>query len=340
MTKHIIISRIDNIGDVVLTLPMAAIIKAHFPHCKISFLARDYVKDIVQMNPHINAFISWDSLQTLTPQKAAQTLAATKADTIIHVSPNQELAKIAKKARIAKRIGTQHRLYHWWTCNRRVAFSRKNSVLHEAQLNLLLLKPLGIEDNYSLTELSYLAVINKKIQKTPEVIALLDAQRFNLILHPFTNGNTKEWPLENFIKLIKGFSPQDFHIIITGTKAEASRLAPLFKECPQVTDAVGLLTLNHFVELLGQADGVVVNSTGPLHIAAALGTPVLGFFPPQKGKNPERWGPLGIRAQYLVAEKCNDCKRKNTTLCTCMTSISISRVQAIVETWRLKKLES
>ena len=148
--QHLIISRTDNIGDVVLSLPMATLIKQRYPACKISFLARDYVNDIIQHCSDVDAFISWDELQSLPPDVAVEKLKDLKVDTIIHAFPNKKLAKLAKSAAIKNRIGTSHRLYHWFTCNQRINFTRKNSKLHEAQLNLKLLPPLGIDPNVPL----------------------------------------------------------------------------------------------------------------------------------------------------------------------------------------------
>ena len=61
--QHIIISRTDNIGDVVLTLPLAALLKQYYPQCKVSFLARNYVKDLVLSCPAVDAFINWNEIK-------------------------------------------------------------------------------------------------------------------------------------------------------------------------------------------------------------------------------------------------------------------------------------
>lgn len=327
--QHIIISRTDNIGDVILTLPMAAIIKQHWPNCKVSFLARDYVADVVAACPDVDHFISWDHLQTLTPAIAKTQLA--DADCILHVYPNRHIAKLAKQAGIKTRIGTSRRFYHWLFCNKRVNFSRKKASLHEAQLNLALFKPLRLPTKLSLTELTELTHLPKPTTIVDKVQALLEPEKFNLVLHPLTNGNTKEWPLENFAQLIATL-PENMNVIISGTSQEQQRLQPLLQQHPHVKSAIGKLSLQEFTNLLAHIDGMVVNSTGPLHIAAALGTRVLGLFPPEKGKDIGRWGPLGQHAIVLEAPLCTACEQR-TTPCTCMQNITVHDVKSLIENW-------
>ena len=60
--QKIILSRTDSIGDVILTLPMAGILKEMFPQCKIIFLGNDYTCEVVALSDHIDEFISWDTV--------------------------------------------------------------------------------------------------------------------------------------------------------------------------------------------------------------------------------------------------------------------------------------
>lgn len=315
----IIISRTDNIGDVVLTLPLATYLKQQWPQAKIIFLARDYVAAVVAACPAIDQFLSWDHLKKLSQKEAMLMLRILEADMIIHVAPNRKIAQLAKLADIPIRIGSNRRWYHWLNCNKLVNFSRKNSDLHEAQLNFKLLKPLKLPTTISLATIEKSQELTRAVQIMPNVSALLDTERFNLIIHPLTNGNTKEWPLENFTALTQQLPLEKFNIIITGTQGERSKLKELLSSVLHVQDAVGKLDLYEFINLLSHVDGIVVGSTGPLHVAASLGIHALGLFPAEKGKSPERWGPIGKHAEYLVAENMSD--------------ITPEQVASIVQTW-------
>lgn len=317
--QHIIISRTDNIGDVVLTLPLTVLLKQSYPNCKISFLARSYVKDLVLNSLAVDAFINWDEIKDLPEEAAIKILQQSAADTILHVFPNKKIASLAKVAGIKTRIGSSHRWYHWLTCNKRVNFSRKNSTLHEAQLNLKLLQPLELPTILSLSDLTTLLRINQNKALSEKIVQFLKCDRFNLVVHPLTNGNTKEWPLTNFIELIQALPIEKFNVIITGTAAEEQRLQSLLQQCPTVKNAITQLSLQDFIALLSHADGIVANSTGPLHIAAALGIYTLGLYPTERGKDVSRWGPLGGKVETLSAAE--------------MRQITIRQVEQIIQSW-------
>jgi ADP-heptose:LPS heptosyltransferase len=143
-----------------------------------------------------------------------------------------------------------------------------------------------------------------------------------LILHPKSKGSAREWGLENFSKLIELLPAEKFNIIVTGTKEEGSLMAGfLEKHRERVTDMTGKLSLSEMITLIGSSDGMVAASTGPLHLAAALGTRAVGLYAPMRPIFPKRWAPVGKNATYLVLEKnCNDCRK--TLDCRCIRSIT------------------
>jgi heptosyltransferase III len=147
---RVIISRTDSIGDVVLTLPMAGVLKESLPGCTIIFLGRDYTRPVVDICRHVDEFASWDSVSTSSPGDrsagdGAGFLQGLNADVIIHVFPQKEICLAARRAKIPMRIATSGRFYTWYTCNRLLHIPRKRSNLHESQLNLQLLKGVGID---------------------------------------------------------------------------------------------------------------------------------------------------------------------------------------------------
>jgi len=202
MSRTFIISRTDSIGDVMLTLPVAGALRELFPDARIVFLGRSYTEEIVRACRHIDEFLNWDEWASLNLREGARRLSEIKADTIIHVFPNKEIALMAKKAKIPSRIGTTNRWYHWNTCNELVPLSRRNSPYHEAQLNLKLLTVLGAKPLYSLEEIGELYGFNRLASLPDEWLALPDPQRFNLIIHPKSKGSAREWGLDNFSELI------------------------------------------------------------------------------------------------------------------------------------------
>lgn len=317
MGKRIIISRTDSIGDVILTLPLAVALKKQDPSHHILFLGRGYTKAVIEACPAVDQFVDVAALHNVDDWRSLQ------ADSIIHVFPKSELAWMAKKAGIPQRVGTSHRLYHWFTCNDRLNLGRKNSALHEAQLNVKLGTPLGLKSDFSLEEIRQMELL-KSPPRSKKVEALLVPGKVNVILHPKSRGSAREWGLGNYTALISMLPKEKFHIMVSGTKEEGDSFRNWISR-ESVTDITGALSLSEFMELISGADALVAASTGPLHIASALGIHAYGIYAPIRPMHPGRWGPIGKKSRAYVIEKdCSDCRRSGN--CTCIQQVEASTI--------------
>jgi len=351
--KSIILSRTDSIGDVILTLPMAGVLKKYFPGCHIIFLGKSYTRPVIETSANIDQFLGWDEIRKSAHGDQIAYIKAINADTIVHVFPIREICKLAKQAAIPFRIGTSHRWFTGLYCNELVHFSRKNSDLHEAQLNIKMLAPLGITVEFALTEIPNFYGLTKftpylasgiwhpasDIRHPASGIRHPASGRFNLILHPKSKGSAREWGLENFSRLIELLPADKFKIFITGTEEDGFMMKDfLQKNRNYVTDLTGKLSLSELISFIASCDGMVAASTGPLHIAAALGKFVLGLYAPMKPIYPKRWAPLGKNASYLVFEKdgCTDCRK--STDCACIRNIKPEDVAMKVVKWRSSEI--
>ncbi|MCS7076736.1 MAG: glycosyltransferase family 9 protein [Bacteroidia bacterium] len=311
--NEIIISRVDSIGDVVLTLPMCGIIKKHFPEVKITFLGQSYTQPVILTCEYVDNFVDVKNLTNYTPT----------AEVIIHVFPRKDVVRWAYQKKTPVRICTYSRLYAWLYANKLVRLHRKNSTLHEAQLNLKLLKPLGISTDYSLSELcSYYGMT--KIPPLPnDIHTLLSSDKENWVIHPTSQGSAREWGLSKYKELIHQLDPKRYNVFITGTERDKSYLTEWLKTLPGfVHDLTGKLSLQDLIAFIYHIDGLVAGSTGPLHIAAALGKKAIGIYPSIRPMHPGRWQPIGKQAEYIYIEKnCSLCK-KTPSHCACLQSIT------------------
>lgn len=333
-----LVSRTDAIGDVVLTLPVAGWLKQQYPGCRVVLIGRRYTAAVAAACPWVDDFLEYDE-QLASPSLAE--LRSYAAAAIIHVFPNKRLARLAKEAKIPVRIGTRNRLLHWLTCNRLVALSRRHSPLHEAQLNLQLLAPLGYRAPLALPAVAKLVRLMPARPLRPELQALLaDRQpgQLNIILHPRSRGSAREWGLAHFGQLARLLHAAGHRVFISGTADEGAELAAAnwFGEHRLyiAADLTGELDLPEFIAFIAAADGLVAGSTGPLHLAAALGRHALGLYPPIRPMHPGRWGPLGPHAGYLVFDRpnCQDC-RAAPAACTCIKAIAAATVAAQIAQW-------
>lgn len=282
----ILISRTDSIGDVLLTLPLCGWIKKNIPNAKIWFLCQDLTKDIVKMSSYVDKVYVWNG--TL-PQ----------ADAIIHVFPNKDIARQAKRMKIKKRIGSSHRSFHLTTCNALINFSRRNSNLHESQLNFKLLKGLNHLVSPSLYEMPPLIgwKPNKANPPKPKPPSI-----FHLIFHIKSRGSAKEWHASNYLKLAQSLPPNRFLITLTGTAQEGTLIQqeiPEILNLPNVSNACGKHTLKTLILFITKCHGMLACSTGPLHIAAISEIKCLGLYPHKKPMHAKRWKPIGTHSQYI-----------------------------------------
>jgi ADP-heptose:LPS heptosyltransferase len=334
-----LVSRPDAIGDVVLTLPVAGRLRQLHPGCRVVLVGRAYTAAVGAACLWVDEFLNLDELlaQPLPAQLAA--LRAYGAAAIVHVFPHRQLAWLARRAGIPVRIGTRNRWWHWLTCNRLVALSRRHSPLHEAQLNLQLLSPLGQIGTLPLPTVAELVRLVPTVPLAPQWQQLLAARQpgqLNVVLHPRSRGSAREWGLGHFGELARALHAAGHRVFVSGTAAEGAELANWLHQHAAylAADLIGQLALPEFIALLAAADGIVAGSTGPLHLAAALGRHALGLYPPIRPMHPGRWGPLGPHAEYLVFDRpdCQDC-RANPATCTCIKAIEVAMVAARISAW-------
>jgi heptosyltransferase III len=333
--KKVIISRSDAIGDVILTLPVAGILKKMTEDkIRILFLGRSYTEPVIDACKYVDQFLNYDEFQQLDNQDRADFLSKTGADTIIHVFPDKGIAHAAFKAGIPLRAGTAHRAYHWLYCNERIRFSRRKSNLHEALLNIKLLPALNINPEITIEDIPRFYGLNPDVTQLNGLRDLISPRKFNLIIHPKSKKHAREWSLDHFKLLIDSLPENRFRIIITGSEDEAQKMSEWIKSLQgDIVDLTGKTSLKQMIALISQCDGLVAASTGPLHIAAALGIHALGLYPPIRPMHPGRWAPIGIKSEYIVVDKdCSDC-RKIPDRCNCINLISSLQVRDRIMNW-------
>ena len=144
--KNLLIVRTDRIGDVVLSLPLAELVKRHFPHCKVTYLLREYTKCLAQEHPFIDSILLLKESNGKVPIKDNyRELQKYNFDSCLIVYPTFQTALIAFLSRIKNRIGTGYRWYSF-LLNHKIYEHRKYAERHELEYNVNLLKAFGIDE--------------------------------------------------------------------------------------------------------------------------------------------------------------------------------------------------
>lgn len=327
--KNILIVRTDRIGDVVLTLPLTVIIKKHYPECKVSFLVRDYTKDILANHPFVDEtiilkeengrIVFFDNLKQITSRHY---------DACIVVNPRFTIALILFLSGIKKRIGTGYRLYSFFF-NQKVFEHRKYAEKHEVEFNLSLLQKIGIKETASEENISYhLSIDNKSLEYADQILIneKIDSKKPLVIIHPGSGGSSIDLPVEKFIQLTKKIIDDGFQVVITGNTKEIEICRRLVLS-NKVKNLAGKFNLVQLIALISRSTVFISNSTGPIHIAAALGKFTVGFYPKILSCSKERWAPYTNKKLIYNPElDCKNCNRKQCEQLNCMESIDINVV--------------
>lgn len=323
--QKILISRTDAIGDVCLTLPACMALREKFPNAELVYLCSAYTKEVVACFEPIDAVLTLEELDQASNVTRLDLLG--KFDVVIHLFPNKVLAKWCKEAGVKVRIGTAHRLFHFFTCNIRPRFTRRRSDLHEAQLNFKLLAPLGIQSIPSLDQMNrHLAFLPQETHGFSEY----KKEGQIILLHPKSNGSGVEYPIEKYIELAEKLAQKGYVIYFTGTAKEGMLFRKQIPKVAQIHDATGQWDIQTFIGVIARSKALIACSTGPYHLAGLAGIKAIGLFSQRKPIHPGRWSALGLNALALTSSgTCIACAAGKD--CKCIEAISTQDIIHAIE---------
>jgi lipopolysaccharide heptosyltransferase II len=147
-----------------------------------------------------------------------------------------------------------------------------------------------------------------------------------IAINPVAKWETKLWPKKQFAELADMLIGQyDMKIVFTGGIKDYSIIQAITSSMKgRAINFAGKTTLTELAALYEKAALVVSTDTGPMHLAAAVGTPVVALFGPTA---PWRTGPYGTGHQLIKAElECSPCFKRRCETTDCMYQISVDQV--------------
>jgi heptosyltransferase-3 len=310
LPRRLLILGPKGLGDVIAVLPTLRMLQ-RIVKLDISWMGNSAHQPLVAMMG-VSHFIPLDSEHTV---KGFDALLAFHDIHPAKTPGRMDLASIP--VRIGSASGAE--LPQW--CNHIVFTKRYGWPRHEAQRNLRMLIPLGIATDGALPYVERWMNLRAPAVRLPADLP----QDGYVVLHPFSAGSAREWPIAHWVDLATRLAHSGRSVVLTGSPAESQRLAaqwPAISRGPKIFDAFGRLDLQQLCHVLQRADSVVAASTGPLHLAAALGTPTLGLFVPRKGLTLDRWAPLGAQAVGVQAHRnCPGRRTCDAPSCACMQEL-------------------
>ncbi len=307
MAQHnrILIVRTDRIGDVVLATPLIRALRETFPYAFIAAMVRPYTKDVLANNPHLSEILVDDVEGERKGYrgfwKQVQNLRMYQFDTALLLLPTERAAWMLFFAGIKTRIGVGRKFYEVITFMKSVDRHGYKPLRHEADYCLDLGKAIGVKDVFLKPEILLTA---DERQHGMKILQDAGVRKNDLIIgiHPGSGGSSPNWRIEKYVELAeKILQEHRAKIVITGDRHEKYFSEHFQKiRSPHLIDLIGELTLRELIAVISHYTCLFSPSTGPMHIAAALGVPTVSIFCPLPACSPMLWGPLGNYTKVIL----------------------------------------
>jgi len=307
---NIVIIRTDRIGDVILTTPAIGALRRHWPRSRLTVLVSPLTADLVKGNPDID-FVMVDDRRDRHHGihgfwKLVHEIRKQHFDLAIIYHTKKRTNALAFLAGIPVRIG-YHNNKWGFLLTHKIWDDRPLGLKHESEYCLEVLNALGIH------AVAGPIFIPRQQQAQLWVAELLDQHNWTdrkiIAVHPGASCPTKMWPTIKFIEVMKVLKQKyACCFAVIGSTASAYAAQPIMEAmAADVLDLTGKTTVAQCVSLLGYCRLLISNDSGPVHMAAAVGTPVVSIFTRnQPGINPRRWRPLGPQTRFVAPREQMD----------------------------------
>ncbi len=327
-------------GDVLLASPVLSVLKAAAPRLEIDALVYDDTADMLSGHPALSELhcvgrrwraegvahrvsVEWTLFRTLR---------ARRYDLIVHLCEQPRGAWLARHlgARWSVAPALPDRGEFWRKSFTHLYPMPKNGRRHQVELNLDALRRLGIQPPPE----GRRAHIVAGIDADRTVAAILGAEglgrRGFVHLHPASRWKFKCWPAEKTAALIECLAARGERIVLTAApdEAESALIGDILKSVrAPVVNLAGKLSIKELVALIGNAKLSICVDSMPMHVASAVGTPVVALFGPS---GDIEWGPWMVRNAVVTGDQaCRPCGNDGCgggKVSECLTTLDVGRV--------------
>jgi ADP-heptose:LPS heptosyltransferase len=308
---RVLVIRRRYLGDIVLLGALLRNLRLHWPKAHLAVLVETQYAEVVRLNPDANATI-------LLPKRASELKAwsqlfrALRSSRFTHVL---DLDNTGKTAVLTRLTGAKMRVALLHELPTRLPRCYTHQVIDPPELHenrsiseyyLQALQPLGLE------------VLSEETRLHLQTPDLLEARRLiedlpfpasgpRLLVHPGSRSAFRLWPAERFAEIIDRAQTQlCAQVILIGGPADQNTVTEIQLRCkhpPRVIEKT--LPVVQFAALASLCDLLLCHDSGPMHVAAAVGTPVMALLGSQ---NPVLFAPAGEGHTVLQAPlPCRDC---------------------------------
>ena len=334
MKPHVLVARVDSEGDVLLTGPAVRAVAAGAR--RVTFLAGPRGRAAAELLPGVDEVVV-RHVPWIDPEPEPVTRDATLAlvddlagrgidQAIVFTSFHQSALPLALLLRLAG-VGTIAAVSEDYPGSLVDVRHRDPGDVHEVERGLSLVGALG----YVLPpgDDGRLAVKRGRRGERPRA-----ARGRYVVVHPGASVPARAWAPEKSADLVDALVEHGRRVVVTGGPGETELTA--FVAGPprdEVVDLGGRTDLPALAEVVARADAIVVGNTGPAHLAAAVGTPVVSLFAPTVPA--VRWRPWRV-PQVLLGDQEAECAGSRARVCPveghpCLNEVAVEDVLAALE---------
>jgi heptosyltransferase I len=309
--SNILLIKPSSLGDIVLTLPALSALRRNFPNAKITWMVRPEFAPLIEGHPHLDATILFDRKRLAKAWHDPSAFAALMSliaqlrrehfDAILDLQGLFRTASLAWLSGRGQRFGPIWRrefAYYFYT----TAVPVQTQWVHVVDYYMKIVETMGAND---LTVEFTLPAKAEAVKSVAELLSRhkIEPERYAVLI-PGSAQTSKCWPAERFGALANRLARDHaLSIVATGSAAESPMIDQISRHASNpIVNLAGQTSLPQLVEVLRSARIVITNDTGPGHIAAALGKPLVMMF---SWSNPLRVGPYK-RPECVVARDASE----------------------------------
>ena len=300
MAKKVLLIRLDKIGDLICTLCVDQV--SFLRDCEVQWVISKGLSFVPENADPKRSFLELSKEDWKTSLKTLRAFIRDfKPDIAVSFQAPWWVNFALWAEGIAVRAGVKSQWHSFLFLNRGLRQRRSQATMHEADYNKELLAH-ACEASPATEATPVLRLM------APSCPGLLEKHQLVpkefIVVHPGMAGSALNWPIPNYLQLIAELADK-IQVVVTGTSADEPWLKEIkekFKHNPRVLILQNRLNTKELLLILKNAKAVVVPSTGVAHIAASLGTPVLGIYSPVRVQHPRRWAARGEKVQIFMPE--------------------------------------
>ena len=338
----ILILKPSSLGDVIHALPVLRLLKLHFRNAEIFWWIDSALAPLIEGDPDLAGVVRFERKRWARPQHwpemfhSVRWLRAQSFDLVIDLQCLARSGAFAWLARGKCLVGLDE-IREGARGFYDLAVPRQSFHTHAVDWYLAVLPPLGVPVHKNFDWLPERPPIAADVnRKWFAENSKLKTQNSKLILlQPGARWKNKRWPVQHFAELVCALA-QKFpaaRFAVLGDQGDRPRGEIIFQAAPEkVLNLCGATSLPEMIEWVRRCDLLITNDTGPMHVAAALGRPLVALFGPTE---PRRTGPYGQLQNVLRLDlPCSPCLKSTCAYektDECLRALSPSLVLTRVE---------